>query len=128
MTWSYSGDPGASDLDAVRFLIGDTDTSQQQLSNEEITYLLTAGGTVRAAALAACRSLSAKYSRLVDQSTGSISISYSQLAKQYQALANDIRSGAQVAPYAGGISKSDMESVASDSDRVGGFSVGMHDS
>ena len=27
--WNYSGDPAASDLDAVRYLIGDTDGQDQ---------------------------------------------------------------------------------------------------
>jgi adenosylmethionine-8-amino-7-oxononanoate aminotransferase len=33
MTWTYSGNPAASALDQVRFTIGDTDTTDQQLSN-----------------------------------------------------------------------------------------------
>jgi hypothetical protein len=33
MTWSYSGDPSSSSTDAVRFLVGDTDTNDQLISN-----------------------------------------------------------------------------------------------
>jgi hypothetical protein len=29
MAWSYSGNPGASNLDLIRFLIQDTDTTDQ---------------------------------------------------------------------------------------------------
>lgn len=127
MTWTYSGNPGASNLDAVRFMIGDTDSASPQLTNEEITYLLTEHGTVRAASVAACRGLAAKYSRFADQSTGSISISYSQISASYRTLVRDIVAGSLVAPYAGGISKRDMATVDADTDAVTGFSVGMHD-
>ena len=72
MVWSYSGDPSSSDRDALRFLIGDTDTSDQQLVNEELDYLLTEHGAVGPAGIAACRAMIGKYARLVDQSTGSI--------------------------------------------------------
>ena len=32
--WTYSGNPAASDKDAVRFLVGDTNTSDQLVSDE----------------------------------------------------------------------------------------------
>ena len=128
MSWSYSGDPSSSDRDALRFLVGDTDTSDQQLSNEELAYLLTEHGAVRPAGIAACRAMIGKYARLVDQSTGSIRISYSQRIKHYQFLLGEIRRGRLVAPYAGGISVSDAETVNEDTDRAAPtFSVGMHD-
>ena len=46
MTWSYSGNPGASDLDHIRFLIQDTDTTDQLFSNEELTYLFNVADMV----------------------------------------------------------------------------------
>ena len=39
MTWSYSGDPASSDRDAIRFYIGDTDTTLQLLQDEDIDFL-----------------------------------------------------------------------------------------
>lgn len=39
--WSYSGVPGASDLDKYRFLIGDTTSSDPILQDEEITFVLS---------------------------------------------------------------------------------------
>jgi len=47
MTWTYSGNPANSSSDAVRFLIGDTDTTDQLISNEEIAYLVTVHGNIR---------------------------------------------------------------------------------
>jgi hypothetical protein len=40
VTWTYSGNPSASDLDKVRFLSGDTDSTNPIATNEEITFLL----------------------------------------------------------------------------------------
>ncbi len=112
----------------MRFLIGDTDTSDQQLSDEEIAYLLTEYSAARRAALEAARSLQAKYARLCDQRTGDISISYSQRRDSYAALVRDLQRGMLGTPYAGGISQADKDSDEDDSDRVNpAFSVEMMD-
>lgn len=120
MTWSYSGDPSSSDRDAVRFLIGDTDTTDQQLSNEEINYLLVEYTSVDQTAIAAIGSLIAKYSRYVDQSTGDISLSYSQRINQFKELLNNIRRrmAEGVRPYCGGLSIADKELDVENDDRV----------
>ena len=117
--WSYSGNPAASDLDAVRFAIGDTDTADQLLSDEEIAYLLT-NSTVSAASIAACEALAAKFARSVDRTVGSLSLSASQKAKQFRELAATLRRQRAVlaAPYAGGISVADKDTQRADTDRV----------
>ena len=102
----------------MRFLIGDTDSSDQQLTDEEIAYLLTEYTAPKRAALEAARSLQAKYSRLCDQRTGDISISYSQRRDSYAALVRDLQRGMLGAPYAGGISQADKDSDEDDTDRV----------
>lgn len=68
MTWTYSGNPGASTLDEVRFLIQDTNTDDQLLSNEEIEYLIDVYGDPYSAAVAAVVSLIGKASRSVEES------------------------------------------------------------
>ena len=77
MTWSYSGDPSSSNLDQVRFLIGDTDTTNQQLSNEEINFLLTAWNNVTyLAAAEGCMAIAGKYQNKADfsRTVGDLSI------------------------------------------------------
>lgn len=121
MTWTYGGDPAANDRDKVRFLIGDTDTNDQQVSDEEIAYLLTSEGSVPGAAVAAVQALIAKFSRLVDKSVGDLSISYSQRVGQYEKLLRQLvqrRALRTGTPYAGGISESDKDTVEADTDRV----------
>ena len=121
MSWNYSGDPSSSDLDAVRFLVGDTNSADQQLSDEEINYLLAQYGSPGAASAAAVRTLIAKYARLVDKTVGDLSISYSQRLTAYQALLAQLEEQQAVRTaglVVGGISKARKATVQADADRV----------
>lgn len=132
--WTYSGDPTTSARDEVRFLIGDTNENDPQLSDTEIDYLLLqTGGNAQSAALRSVEGLISQYSRLVDKSIGDLSISYSQRKASYMDLLKMLRRQASLAlsssaPYAGGISVSDKLSREADPDRViPAFKVGMHE-
>ena len=88
MTWTYSGNPGSSLLDEVRFLIQDTDTTEQLLSNEEINYLLAAyDQSAYSAAVAAVVSLIGQASRSVEES------------KKVADLSLTVKSGARLAQW-----------------------------
>jgi hypothetical protein len=65
MTWSYNTALTA-DKDKVRTFIGDTNTSEQLISDEEITFFLTQSDNIYGAAARACRAIAAKYARLTD--------------------------------------------------------------
>ena len=113
MAWSYSGNPADSSLDEVRFLIGDTDADDQQLSNEEINFLLTDNSSdVYGAAADAARSLMAKYARRADRTVGDLKVSYSQLQKSYAELYKKYSNRAitkKMNVVAGGVFKADRE-------------------
>lgn len=130
MTWSYSGDPASSDLDQVRFLIGDTDTDDQLVNNEEVDWSLSQF-SVYIAAAELCDAIAAKFARKVDKSVGDLKISFSKQGEQYSKKAKQLRSRgsfAGITPYAGGISVSDKESTRENSDRVSPtFRKGMTD-
>jgi len=118
MAFNYSGDPTSSTRDEVRFLIGDTDSTDAQLQDLEVDYLLTKYTTAAKAALAACLALASKYARLCDKAVGDLRISYSQRQKHYLDLARELRARVAVRPYAGGLSASEKESVNDDTDRI----------
>ena len=130
MAWTYSGDPASSDRDQIRFLIGDTNTNDQLVSDEEIAWALTQGSIYNAAAICA-RSIAAAFSRLADKSVDDLKISYSQKSAQYSKLADNLEdkdSFKSLSVYAGGISASDKQSNEEDTDRVSpSFSKGMTD-
>jgi len=96
MTWTYSGDPSNSSKDAVRFTIGDTDDTDELVSDEEIAYLISIHNGVGMAAVGAARAVAAKYSRKADQSraVGDLSLSqqFSQQSFQFHHLADHLLS------------------------------------
>lgn len=118
MSWSY--EPNASDKDRVRMLVGDTNPDQKQLHNEEIAWFLSENSNVYVAASEAAKAIAALYGRDVDKQVGDLKISASQRQKHYLDLAKQLKMRAtlSVSPYAGGISRSDKDSVADNTDRV----------
>jgi hypothetical protein len=105
MTWTYSGSPTVDSRDEVRFLIQDTDTTDQLFSDEEIDYVMSVNGTGTAAALSLARRLLTKFARFVDTSVGAVSESASQRVAQYQALIGDLElaMSASCLPSFGGV-------------------------
>lgn len=133
MTWTYSN-PAASDKDAVRFLVGDTDTSDQLVSNEEIEYTLEEFPDTYLAAASVAESIASKFAREVTHSADGLSYSGDQLSKHYTDMAERLRHLAKrrrrggVVPYAGGISWREREKDDQDGDLIKtSFSSHMHD-
>ena len=129
MTWGYAS-PLSGDRDKIRTYIGDTDTTEQLLSDEQIAFALEEEGTVRSASALAAEWISALFARKADKSVGDLSISYSQRAAQYAALAVRLRgrSSRLVLPYFGGISETTKDTREDDTDRVKpAFTVDMLD-
>src|SRR5437016_3581644 len=90
MTWSYNPATLASTpKDQVRLLIGDIVTTDQQMQDEEIIFVLSQRSSILGAAADCCRALAAKFARSVDQAAGGTRLSYGQLARAYTVKAND---------------------------------------
>ena len=95
MSWTYSGLPGTSLLDELRFYIQDTDEAYQLLQDEELNFLLDTympiyGSTLAVGAMA-CEVLAARFAREVDTSADGVSVSLSQLMDRYNSLAASLR-------------------------------------
>jgi hypothetical protein len=78
MTWSYGGDPANSTTDRIRFLCGDTDTTNQQVTNEELTFLYSENNSdAYLAAAGACEAMASKAATKADysRSVGDLSLS-----------------------------------------------------
>lgn len=128
-TWTYSGNPAASSLDAVRAVIGDTDTSDQLLSDEEILWALSSQGNVFSAGSLCCHMIIGS-GRLNDKRVGDLIIWKSQRASQLKQLAAELTRQVAIGaiPYAGGISIADKRSVSGNTDRPYPFGeIGIHD-
>lgn len=131
MSWSYSPSDlntttASGRLNSVRLLVGDTDTNDQLVQNEEITFALSqANNNIYYAASWVCRTIAAKFSRMVDtQLDGVLQANYSDRAKQYNQLATQIEaqgkktSGKSLGVYGGGISSAAVSVANTDEDRV----------
>ena len=131
MTWSYSGNPASSDNDAVRFFIGDTDTNDQQLSDEEIAFAVTVGGDKYVAAVICAEALVAKYARLGDSQIESISASASQKHAHYLSLLETLKDKAEAysataslpGPEVSGVNTETMDSIRENEDRYNGVFI-----
>jgi hypothetical protein len=132
MAWSYSAadlntTTSSGRLNTVRLLVGDTDTTDQQVQNEEITFSLGLNddNTYLAAGWIA-KAIASKYARLVTTKLdGALSANYSDLAKHYQSLADQLdyrgkTDGAAIGVLAGGITKSGVEAVRANTNRIEG--------
>lgn len=130
MAWSYDatnlGTANAVErINSVRLLVGDTDTNDQQVQNEEITFALDqTNDNVYYAAAWAARTIAAQYSRRVTQNlSGALSADYSDLQDHYTSLAETLehqgkKSGAVLGIKAGGISITTVDNVRQNTDRV----------
>lgn len=133
MSFTYAGEL-STPLDQTRFLIGDTDPREPLFQDEEIAGNLTIYTQPIDAAIALATAQASKYARKVTMSVDGLSVNYSDLAKQFTALAQQLRKqrserpGAGGVPYVGGVSISDVRSNDRDTDRVRPqFGVGMED-
>lgn len=94
MAWTYDStnlDNGTASgrLNIVRYLVGDTNTLDQQVQNEEITFALSEElNDVYAAAAFVAKTIAAKYARMVTtELDGQLMMEYSDLASNYSELA-----------------------------------------
>lgn len=132
MAFSYdptnlSTDTASGRLNTVRLLLGDTNTLDQQVQDEEVLFALAqTNNSVYYAAAWLAKTVASQYARKVDVSLdGALSAKYSDLSKQYQTLSEKLeyqgkKSGAAVGVIAGGITKTSVNSVRENTDRIGG--------
>ena len=125
VTWTYSGAPdtttAAGMRDAVRLLMGDTDTSDQQLTDEAITFLLDQeGDDIYGAAITGIRMLIAKYARKVNSRVGHTMVFASQKVSAYKSLLDTLeaRRSSISEVFAGGITVSGKDALSLDTDAV----------
>jgi len=134
VTWSYSGDPGNSPTDAVRYLVGDTAAKDPLVSNEEIAYQLAENGQdVHWAAADVAEGLAARYAREVSASSDGQTFSGDQLSTHYYELAEALRKRRRrhrrgAGPYVGGISWRERQKADEDDDKIpSAFRSHLHD-
>lgn len=134
MAWTYTSDPSNVERDAVRFLVGDTDSDDPLISDEEIAFFLSEfPQSAYHAAAEVADSIAAKFAREVSHSGDGLSYSAEQLQSNYADLAARLRRQAArrfrgAGPYVGGISRRERELADADTDKIpSSFRSEMHD-
>lgn len=131
MSWSYDEtdldtETSTGRLNSVRFLVGDTITTDQQVQDEEIQFALvqTGNNTYNAASFVA-NTIASKYSRLVTtELDGVLKSEYGGLSKNYKTLANSLKSlgqkfsGSSLGVASGGLLISAINTVRENTNRV----------
>lgn len=131
MSWSYdentlNSTTSSGRLNVVRLLIGDTDSTDQLVQDEEINFALTqAGNNVYYAGSWCASVIAAKFSRKVTtELDGQLRAEYSDLSKQYHKLSGNLRqdgakySGTSLGLVFGGTEISEINTVRADTNRV----------
>lgn len=106
-----------TDIETVRLLIGDTDSTDQTLTDDQIQYFLDEAGSARGAApLAADAAANVLAMRAVSEATGGMSVDLSRRAELYRQRAIDLATGtgAVAGCFVGGISQSEIEAERTD--------------
>lgn len=113
MAFTYTGDPSASDRDAVRLLVGDTDPTEPLLTDGEIDWVIEvwkAKGHPYFYASVCAEIIAARFARETTISSDGQTVSMSELQEKYYRLANTLFSQYQqllasgVGIHAGGMS------------------------
>lgn len=135
MTWTWSDSDLSTALSQVRQTIGDTQENNQLLSDEMIDWRLgqTTADDVKAASIGCVQDIIAKLARDYDRSNVGMSVSRSQQIQHYRDLLGDLieESGgnlaaASAAPFLGGSSDAEQQTIDSDTDyKQNQFRVGQ---
>ena len=128
--WTYNAENlSTTDEDGrkniVRLLIGDTDTNDPQLQDEEILFALSSNkDNPNAAAIFAINAIISKYARLVNiELDEAIREDYSDLIDNYKGLLSGLEkkvrfSNNSIRLYATGLTLTDFEEARSDPNRI----------
>lgn len=116
MSFSYSGNPADSDVDAIRFLLQDTTEPGEFLQDEEIDWLLTQEVNIYTAAARGADLIGGRAHNTKSKKIGDFTISFG--SEMWKSLAEWLRGrgyGYRI-PTAGGISRDDKETLELDDD------------
>lgn len=134
MLWAYD-DTLPTDKDKVRFYIADTDESRQLVSDPAIDAMISLYEDVFEASAALADGLAARFARVASITVDGLVIKGADRAEQYRILASNLRrqsalsaGGALGVPFVGGVSITEMEGVAANTDRAPNkFNIGQDD-
>lgn len=132
MAATYSGDPSSSDSDKVRFLLGDTNTSEAKLTDGEINFLLDEWYDPYLAAAEGAQQLSATAASWMSYTVDGTNLTMDQMQAKYSLLADQLRAQYRrlhrAAPWNAQANRGEYEAYELDeSIQPALFKLGQHD-
>lgn len=130
MTFTFSNTSITTDLAKVRHLIGDTDSTDPLLTDEQITFELVEDSNIYFAAANCCDRICAGLARKIDRNGTGFSATRSQKFQHYKDLSEILRSraGLQCDAYWSNLSLDNADSIRQDSNYIQpSFGVGQDD-
>ena len=130
MAFTWTGDPAASVVEAIRWEIHDVDSAKAKFQDAEIEYAYAEEHSVLNAAARLCEQLQVRYCDTASRTMGPLRVDMNRLADLYAAKAKALRKRAVTfaEPYVGGISETKKDTFEDDSDLIQpAFKKGMHD-
>jgi hypothetical protein len=122
MTWTYNSASITTNLAKVRLQIGDTDTNDQQLTDEEIQFFIDTEQTIYMAAYRCALALVAEYARKVDKEMGDLKLLAAQRHRHYLKLAAELKEkNVPGIPSAGGVYISEKDTLEDNTNLVKPF-------
>lgn len=119
MTFSYDETALDVELNRIRLELGDTDSDDILLQDEEIGQIQSEQGTFYKRVAACCRLICSKIARKVDYKLSLLSESLSDLYDRYQKMEKEYSTKASFNhPWVGSIKKDLKEDVEGDTDLV----------
>lgn len=89
--FTYGGDPAARPIDAVRFLVGDTNPKRPLLDDREVAYAIAQNPDANLAAASLAEHLFGVFTSKGDFSVGPVSKSFSKVAELFKKKADQLR-------------------------------------
>jgi len=120
MSWTFDSTSLSTSLSQVRLLIGDTNTNDQLLTDEEVNFFYSERSDIRLAAIECCSAIIGKLSRDIDRSNLGQSATRSQKIQHYKDLMERLRreTSAVAEVFIGGVSVSNRDNLDSEDDFI----------
>jgi hypothetical protein len=128
--FTYTGDPGSSTKDEVRFLVGDTIESRALFDDREILWQIGETPNTRIAGAELLLAKANEFARQADVRVGDVSKAFSKVAENMKKCSDKLRHQAlkRAKPFFGGLTKSGKRDLNSQVDDVQpAFSIGQTD-
>jgi len=92
--FTYGNDPSSTPVDAVRFLVGDTNPHRPLLDDREVEWAIAQQPDQNLAAALLAESLFGRFASMADIKVGPVSKSYSKVAELFKSKADQLRAEA----------------------------------